>query len=206
MHVLLVSEGAHEGNRDEESPQALRAIVSRVLPADTTFEWRDVHDLPRGNPLPGKGGGHFKLALKAMLYAHRNGFDALVLVTDGDRRNERITEFDEAQESTRVAIPRALGIAVQAFDAWILADHQALSQVLGADVPLQRLPENLDGAKNSPRHPKQVCRALMAQHGWAGSQAEFYQAVCCALDLAVVAERCPRGFAPFLQRLQRLAP
>src|SRR5262249_16829566 len=155
-----------------------------LVSADTTYEWLDVHDLPRGNPLPGKGGGHFKLALRAMFHARRNGFDALVLVTDADRRHERITEFDEAPQRDRVAIPRALGIAVEAFDAWILADHQALSQVLGADVPLQRLPEELTGAKGSARHPKQVCRALMQRHAWADSQAAFHQAVCACLDLA----------------------
>jgi hypothetical protein len=200
---LLISEGSHEGSRAEEKPQALQALVSRVLPS-AVFDWLDVHDLPRGNLFPGKGGGHLKLAWKAMLHATRNGFDALILVTDADGRHERITEFDEGQQSDRFPIPRALGIAVEAFDAWVLADHQAMSQALERTVPLQPLPENFTGGKGSPRHPKQVCRALLEQHSWGGTQAEFYATVCRCAELAVLAERCPRGFQPFLQRLNRL--
>lgn len=205
MNVLLVSEGKHEGHADEEKPQALRALVARVLPADTTYEWLDVHDLPRGNIIRGRGDGHFKLALKAMKHATDGGFDALVLVTDADRRDERTTQFDAAQQSTRFPIPRALGIAVEAFDAWILGDHQALSNVLKENVPLLPLPENYAGPKGSPKHPKQVCRSLMRQHSWGGSPSEFYEAVCLCADLDAVAGRCPRGFRPFLQRVRRLS-
>jgi hypothetical protein len=76
-----------------------------------------------------------------MLHATEKGFDALVFVTDADRQHERIPEFDQAQESTRFSISRALGIAVEAFDAWILADNSALSQVLEQAVSMQPLPE-----------------------------------------------------------------
>jgi hypothetical protein len=204
VKVLLVSEGKHEGHADEEKPQALRALVARVLPAETTFEWLDVHDLPRGNTITGKGKGHLKLALKAMKHAIDCGFDALILVTDADRQQDRIAQFDAAQQSIRFPIPRALGIPVEAFDAWILADHQAMSNVLKAEVSLLPLPENYAGPKGSPRHPKQVCRALMRQHAWDGSPAEFYEAVCACADLDVIADRCPRGFQPFLARVRDL--
>jgi hypothetical protein len=197
VRVLLISEGSHEGNPAEEKPQALRAIVQRVLPARATYEWLNVRHLPRGNPLPGKGGGHFKLALKAMWHATKNAFDAVILVTDADGHYERIKEFDEAQESDRFPIPRALGIPVEAFDAWILADHQAMGQVFGKDVPLQRLPE-------SAKDPKGACESLLEQCEWAGSQAEFYAGVCACADLEIVADRCPKGFKPFLERLRKL--
>lgn len=204
MRVLLISEGSHEGRPAEENPQALRAIVQRVLPRSATYDWLDVHDLPPGNPYPGKGGGHFKLALKALKYTTDKGFDALVCVTDADRRHERIEEFDAVQESDRLMLPRALGIPVEAFDAWILADHKALGDVLGAALSLLPWPETLDGGKGSPRHPKRVCRTLMDLHKWRGSQAEFYAAVCDCADLEAIAARCPKGFSPFLQRLRKL--
>ena len=204
MRVLLVSEGSHEGHPAEENPQALRALVRRILPGSTTYEWLDVHDLPRGNPFPGKGGGHYKLSLKALKYATDKGFDALVCVTDADRRHERIKEFDAGQESDRLKLPRALGIPVEAFDAWILADHKALGEVLGVALSLLPSPETLDGGKGSSRHPKQCCRELMHLHKWKGTQAEFYAAVCACADLDVIAGRCPKGFLPFLQRLRKL--
>ena len=204
MKVLLISEGSHEGHPAEENPQALRALVRRVLPESAAYEWLAIRNLPRGNPFPG-GGAHLKLALRAIKYAADKKFDALVCVTDADRRHERIAEFNAAQEDTRLLAPRALGIAVEAFDAWILADHQALGRALGVKLPLLPSPEGYDGGKNSDRHPKQVCRQLMRQHNWNGSQAEFYEAVCGHADLEVIAARCPKGFRPFLQRLRALA-
>lgn len=197
MRVLLISEGSHEGHTAPERPQALQALVRRVLPGPATYEWISVRDLPRGNPLPGKGGGHFKLAMKALLYATRNRFDAVILVTDADGRHERSAEFDQAQQSDKFPIPRALGIPVEEFDAWVLADQQAWSQVLGRDVLLQPSPESI-------RHPKEVCRSLLRQHGWAGTQAEFYAAVCQCADVEILAKRCPGDFRPFLERLRKL--
>jgi hypothetical protein len=195
MRALFISEGPHEGNLADERPQALRCLVQRVLPSQVSYEWLNVRDLPRGNPLPGKGGGHFKLALKALWHATREQFKAVILVTDADGNRERITQFQQAQESDRFAVPRAFGIAVEEFDAWLLADHQALSQVFQRSVSMQRSCE-------STRHPKETCRELMKQHEWTGSQSELYEAVCQCADLQVVANRCPLGFAPFLDRLQ----
>jgi hypothetical protein len=201
---LLISEGSHEGHAAEENPQALRALVRRVLPESATYEWLDIHDLPRGNLFPGKGGGHYKLALKALKHATEEGFDALICVTDANRRHERIAEFDRAQESERFALPRAFGICVEAFDAWILADHEALSRVLGVAISQLPSPDSYTGGKGSSRHPKQVCRRLMQEHGWQASQAEFYEAVCECMDLDVLAARCPTSFQPFLQRLRKI--
>jgi hypothetical protein len=197
VRVLLISEGSHEGHPAPEKPQALEAIVKRVVSSSASYHWISVRNLPRGNPLPGKGGGHFKLALKAMWYATKNAFDAVVLVTDADGDYERIRQFDQAQESTRFGIPRAFGIPVEAFDAWILADQQALSNVVGKTVPMQPDPESM-------RRPKEACRALMEDYGWRGSQAQFYAAVCAIADLDVIARRCPKGFGPFLDRLRML--
>jgi hypothetical protein len=197
VRVLLISEGTHEGSPEESKPKALQAIAERILPEWCSFQWLSVRELPRGNPLPGKGGGHLKLAFKAMQYGLDHDFDVLILVTDEDGYPERAEQFDEAQQSTRFTIPRALGIPVGSFDAWILADQQALSRVLIANVPTQPTPEEI-------RDPKTLCRELMKEHGWQGTQAEFYEAVCRALNLDSVAERCPRGFAPFLERLRLL--
>jgi hypothetical protein len=198
MRVLLISEGPHEGNPDDERPQALRCLAQQVLPAEATYEWLNVRDLPRGNPLPGKGGGHFKLGLKALWHATRQQFQAVVLVTDADGRHERLAQFEQAQASDRFVIPRAFGIAVEAFDAWIPADHQALAQAFQRNVGLQSSCESI-------RQPKEICRNLIREHGWAGGQSEFYETVCRCVNLQTIANRSPRGFAPFLERLQNLA-
>ena len=129
--------------------------------------------------------------------ATKKGFDGVVLVTDADRNHKRIDEFDQAQASTRFEIPRALGIPVEEFDAWLLADQQALSQVLGKSVSMQPHPESI-------REPKEFCQELMNKYEWGGKKSEFYEAVCKRFDLEIVAKRCPKGFAPFLDRLRKL--
>jgi hypothetical protein len=136
------------------------------------------------------------LALKAMMVATKEGFDGVILVTDADGHQERIGQFEQAQESKKFQIPRALGLPVNEFDAWILADHHALSQVLRMTIAEQEA--------ESLRHPKEACQKLLKQHGWKRSQAEFYEEVCRSADLQVVAVRCPLGFAPFLLRLRSL--
>ena len=45
----------------------------------------------------------------------------------------------------------------------------------------------------------------MKDHKWQESQATFYQAVAREADLEVLADRCPKGFKPFRERLQTLA-
>lgn len=197
MRVLLISEGTHEGHPDPARPQALEAIARRILPASAEFTWMSVRDLPRGNPVPGKGGGHFKLAMKAMWHGAKSGFDGLVMVTDADERHERIQQFEHAQASQTFSIHRALGIPVEKFDSWILADQLALSQVLGTTVQMQPSPEAI-------HRPKEQCASIMVKGCWTGSHAEFYERVCQSADLNVVASRCPIGFKPFYERLQAL--
>lgn len=203
MRILLISEGSHEGHAAPEKPQALRTIVQRVLAADHEYSFLDVHDLPHIRVAPGEG-GHFKLAMRALQHATKQGYEAVVLVTDADNNHERIRQFDQAQDDLRIPIPRAFGIAVEAFDAWILADHMALSQACGASVALQPMPENLTGSKGSPDHPKALCQTLMNQHGWAGTQSKLYESVCANANLDLIAKRCPKGFEPFLKRLKAL--
>jgi hypothetical protein len=202
--VLLLSEGKHEGLDNPEACQALQALVARVLPDWTQFVWRDIHDLPRGNPAPGQGGGHLRVALRAMQEAVRMKTLAVVCVTDADGRHERIEEFDRAQEHPHFTIPRALGLAVEAFDAWMLADHAALSRVFEATVDPLPGPETFTGGKGRPNHPKVFFRELMRRHNWGRSTADCYEAVCACADLDLMAERCPLGFAPFLKRLRQL--
>jgi hypothetical protein len=207
MRILLLSEGESEGRRNPDWPQALRTLVNKLLElGDDAYEWLDVHELPRRNPLKGEGRRYVGVGLKALRYAQEKQFAAVVLVADADRKHDRIVEFAEAQEHLAVFnIPRAFGIAVETFDAWMLADHQALTRVLKKQVHPMALPETFTGGKGKPNHPKVVCQKLMAEHQWAGSPAAFYEAVSQEADLDVLADRCPKGFKPFLDRLRTLA-
>jgi hypothetical protein len=147
--------------------------------------------------LHGKGRGYFKRALRWALEARKRGFDALILVIDEDHRPERITEVAEAQDDLTVEAPRALGVAIHTFDAWMLADQQALSLVLGTQVATQPNPEAIGDAKTR-------CHELMNGSNCQHSQSELYAQIARSLSITRLQERCPNGFGVFAERVRAL--
>ncbi len=189
MRILIVSEGKHE-------KRALPTLVRRQAAQELDHEWdrvsRDDIHVHRG-----RGDGFFKRAIRWMLEAQSRGFDALVLVIDHDGDDSRIGQLDQAQASELTAVGRALGVAVRTFDAWMLADEQALSQTLGHHVDRQPDPETI-------RDPKSTCEMLRGSSSTELSLSELYAALAEQADLAMVEARCPRGFAPFAGRVRNL--
>lgn len=197
MKILVVSEGKHELG-DAEHEGALIVLVRRTLAQPADFVTERISDPKvRVHWRQGEGQGFVKRALAWIRFAERHGFDALVLVIDQDGYEEREREIATAQSDDRLALPRALGVAIRTFDAWMLADERALSQVLCRAVSRQKDPEGT-------RDPKQVCRQLLDACANPMSQAEFYSAVANAANLSILAQRCPRGFEPLAANLRRL--
>lgn len=192
MNVLLVSEGVHE------EAGALESLVMRVEPRIKSCVWQPSSrkDIATRK---GKGQGFFKRAIRWILQARKEGYDALVLVVDEDGRPERARELTEAhgESSQTGAFPRALGVAIRSFDAWILADEKALSTVLKCVVDRQPAPEN-------DRDPKDSCARLLAQGAVEMRPRDFYAAVAERADLERLCERCPNGFGSFVARLRSL--
>lgn len=192
MKVLLVCEGKHEASG------ALQNLVYRLM--NRKFEITtdrvsrsDIHTHR------GKGKGFFKRGVRWILEAEKRGFDALILVIDEDGCSQRVREIAKAQENTLAAIPRALGVAIRTFDAWMLADESALTCVLGFQVNRQRNPETIPD-------PKAVCRRLLKKRddGLTMKLREMYAAVCDAANLDTLQSRCPKGFAPFAERVKEI--
>jgi Domain of unknown function (DUF4276) len=191
MKVLLVGEGAHERSG------ALEAFVRRLAKApvecDSAPVSRDDIHTHRG-----KGQGFFKRAVRWLLEGRKRGYDAVVLVVDEDGHPKRIDEVDRAQDEMSITdLPRALGVAVRTFDAWMLADEQALTKVLGQSVARQRSPESI-------KDPKQICKSLHDDAGADISPREMYAAIAQVADVATLRQRCPKGFAPFAGRVESL--
>ena len=191
MKVLLVGEGP------SELAGALRAFVIRLGVSD--------HDIVQDRVSQrtihahhGKGKGYFKRAVRWMLEAQKRGYDAIILVVDQDDQPQRSKECDEAQQYASASIRRAFGVAIRTFDAWMLADEQALTTVLGYEVLRQRNPEKL-------ADPKSVCNQLLDASEVAMGSAEMYAAVAGAVNLNILKSRCSKGFAPFAERVRELA-
>jgi hypothetical protein len=192
MRLLLVSEGKNELRTTGERG-ALQILVERLINRECEIVTRKVSD-PAIATERGKGDGMFKRFVAWMRYAARVGFDGLVLVIDEDGDSSRLRQTDDAQAATVVALPRALGLAIQSFDAWILADEVAVSAVLEITVGRQRDME-------SNRDPKSDCQRLC--EGKFGLS-DFYAQVAEVANLPDIVSRCPKGFAPFARRLRAL--
>ncbi len=190
MRALLVSEGKHEQSG------ALQNLVTRLAQANIDFE---LDRVSRSNihAHHGKGSRYFKRAVRWLMEAKKRGVDALIMVIDEDGQRDRVIEFDRAQQFERVALRRALGVAIRTFDAWMLADEQALTSVLGCQVPRQPSPEEIE-------KPKETCKALHEASQNRAALRDIYSLVAKAANIQVLEERCPRGFAPFASRVRGL--
>ena len=103
-----------------------------------------------------------------------------------------------AQDSlTQSQMPRALGVAIESFDAWILADQKALGIVLGCNVPQQKNPERM-------RDPKARCETLRDRSGKDLALRDMYREVMANADIGRLERDCKKGFAPFAERVKAL--
>ncbi|MCG8509948.1 MAG: DUF4276 family protein [Rhodospirillales bacterium] len=191
MRVLVVGEGPNE-------EAALPVFVQRLCEATVEMEFRKVSD-PGFARIHGRGPGFFKRTLGWIRQAEREQFDALVFLIDQDGDNNRIRQIDDAQDDMTFQVDRACGVAIQTFDAWFLADEQALSQVLDQRVLRQPGPE-------VNRNPKADCDRLWSEStgvSFAGRSA-LYAALAKLANIEILNQRCPRGFKPFADRVVAL--
>jgi hypothetical protein len=172
--------------------------MERIIGPGATFARRKVNDPEvRTHLAKGKGPGYFKRASAWIRYAHKNDYDGLAFVIDQDGQAEREAELTQAQELQTFALPRAMGVAIRTFDAWMLADEKALSTALRCTVNRQKDPE-------SNNDPKSSCEILMLDGKCTVSQTELYCEILKHVDLILLEQRCRRGFAPFAERARAM--
>lgn len=190
MKVLLVSEGKHE------LTVSLETLVRRLSPHELEID----HDkVSQGgvHAYHGKGRGYYKRAIRWLLEARKRGYDGIVLVIDEDGQAERVKEIADAQNYASSELPRALGVAIRTFDAWMLADEQSLTAVLGCKIQRQPEPEGVKDPKRACKDLRDACEADL-------SQTQMYVRIAELVELSLLEQRCPRGFAPFAERVRQL--
>jgi hypothetical protein len=197
MRILLVSEGRHELALGEpECP--LGELVRRTLNHNIEIERRKVSDPSvRIHAPKGKSLAYEKRALAWLKYATDNHFTALVLLIDRDGVTERDAGITSAQRNSTLLLPRAMGVAVEAFDAWMLADERALSQAFGKVVNRQPDPERI-------AVPKDAFHRLIEELEPPYSQTQLYLAIAKVIVIDDLERRCAQGFKPFCERLRQL--
>jgi len=183
MKVLVVTEGKHEQSG------ALENLLKRLGGTQASFLFDKVSNSDI-HAFHGKGPRYFKRAIRWLKEAENRQADALVLLIDEDGESKRIKQITDAQDSFMSQLPRAMGVAIRMFDAWMLADEKTLTQVLDYNVNRQPNPETI-------RKPKKVCENLLAESSIQMSQSEMYAKVSYELDLDILCDRCQSGFRPF---------
>ncbi|MFO0838838.1 MAG: hypothetical protein U1D55_09950 [Phycisphaerae bacterium] len=188
MKMLLVGEGNHELGG------ALKYLVERLIGrAIDPDQRRWNHASYRQHAQRGETryAGRARAWIRT---AQKEGFAALVLLIDRDGDDHRRRQFDEVQGDPAIRQPRALGVAVEEFDAWMLADEQALGGALNLPkLPRQPAPENV-------KDPKELCESLRPGVSWR----EVYATIGNRASLELIEKRCPKGFAPFAARVRAL--
>ncbi|OHB64545.1 MAG: hypothetical protein A2Y77_14085 [Planctomycetes bacterium RBG_13_62_9] len=190
MRVLVVSEGKHEQSG------ALENLLRKLGAAEADLAFDRVSN-SAVHAHHGKGPGYFKRALRWLMEAEKRGVDALILLIDEDGQRERCEQIQRAQESSLRQLPRAMGVAIRAFDAWMLADERALTNVLGRRIDRQPEPESI-------RDPKNVCEDLLANSQNQMAQREIYARIAEEVDVAVLSSRCQTGFRPFAGHVRQV--
>ena len=183
MRVLVVAEGKHELSG------ALENLLKRLGGANAVFEFDRVSN-KRIHAFHGKGKGYLKRASRWLKEAEKRSVDTLILLIDEDGRRERIEQIQEAQDSSLSQLPRAMGVAIRRFDAWMLADEKALTEVLGDNINRQADPETIP-------NPKKVCAKLLEDSQIQISQREMYARVSSKVNIDILCDRCQSGFKPF---------
>lgn len=202
MRVLLISEGFHEHadtNWGEPADTgALQVLVRRILNREIEIENRKPNDREfRRIRIHGKGHAYEKVVLSFLNEAERREFDAVVFLIDEDGDRDRRVAMDLAQQDRRSSLPRACGVAIRSFDAWILADESALAAILESDPVIERDPERV-------KRPKSICVQRRNESGCGLRLRDLYAAYASHVDLELLKRRCPQGFAVFAERVASL--
>lgn len=192
MKVLVVAEGASELNGALET--LLRRLSANALDFEFTFDHVARSDIHAHH---GKGQGYFKKAVRWLFEAEKRGFGALVLLIDQDDQTARLQQIADAQTRSLGVAKRALGVAIRKFDAWMLADERALTEILGIQVQRQPAPETI-------ADPKAVFDKLIAQAPIPDRVPEIYARIAQRCDMNLLIQRCSKGFGTFAERVKAL--
>jgi hypothetical protein len=117
--------------------------------------------------------------------------ELVIVLVDADEDKSRKRTLDAHLEG--IAGARVIAVAVQEFEAWLLADQRALNTLLGSAVGKPSAVEEM-----ARREAKELLAALLSKHPDASGARRTLALTC---DLSVVARECT-AFDAFLRELR----
>lgn len=120
--------------------------------------------------------------------------DLAVVLVDADGDDERQGLLDSALDG--LPVEAIVSVAIQEFEAWLVADPSALKSVLRKPLASPKSPE-----KFSRRQAKELLQQWCEEHASSRDAAELRRDIARECDLDVLARQCT-AFASFLRKLQ----
>jgi len=173
LRISLIAEGAGELSRSVHAPpgellpdDALGAghVLIRRIAAEATSlpngAIQFVASLRRstGQPLLGSALAEPALLKEVLVWPQaRRGPSVSVVLVDADGDSKRFKDIETMVKTLRT--PTAVAVAVQEFEAWLIADDHCLSQVMGTSVKSDKRPDDLH-----PGVAKKRLTALCEKH------------------------------------------
>ncbi|MFL5347591.1 MAG: DUF4276 family protein [Hyalangium sp.] len=120
--------------------------------------------------------------------------DLAIVLVDADGDDERQGLLDSALEG--LSVKAIVSVAIQEFEAWLVADPSALKSALRKPLASPKPPEKL-----AKRQAKELLKEWCEEHASSRDAAEIRRDIARECDLEVLARQCT-AFASFLRKLQ----
>jgi hypothetical protein len=211
FRVVVYAEGAGELTGPDTSRQrapgtlltenelgAAHLLVRRCLersrslaPESIRFEepLRSRGKLARGSML------HSRTTLRPLLFWADEALrpDLALVLVDADGKEERQAELDSALQDLTVEAVAA--VAIQEFEAWLIADPEAVKSVIRKPLSPPKPPERL-----GRRQAKELLQQWSDEHASKQDPADIRRRLARETNLDTLARVCP-AFAELLRRL-----
>jgi hypothetical protein len=209
--ILVLGDGPNEIGTEHDDPlpparlPALPRLVHRLIgePAHACYRMRFFVRTPPGH---GQGDTFEKKTRAAIALARELHCAGIVILRDRDRARttEKLLPLQRGRDGAALDgtnPPCAVGLAIEAFDAWMIADGKAIAEATGRKTGRSHPnPESLGGEENSGDHPKDWARNLF---GGLDAFAEAYPKVADSVRMGFLEKACPLGFAPFAEEVRQ---
>jgi uncharacterized protein DUF4276 len=195
LKILVCGEGPNDIGKYERPPEdgTLQRLLAQLVDKELTFERLRIAHLG-GRRKHGGFAEKLKLALREL--SHRE-CDALAYVVDGDRERDRDKRLREVRDKVSQGKLCAVGVAIRAIEAWLLADETAVNSAFGGQTPkTTKDPEEISDPKESLRQWLDAA----GQSNYSLAYAELAR----HLRIEILEKRCPRGFGTFADEIRAL--
>jgi hypothetical protein len=207
---ILPQDGGKVVPREKEG--ALHTLIRRELKNTGLSNCEFVHRHPTLNERKNSQlrGGHSILDteyLKQVVIAWRpEEVDLIVIVADADAILEKrqhkleialktIRDYHLDQDEKPISDRSVGGLAIRDFEAWLLADSETVSRILGEKIEqitdLEKFTNSKDTLENAINQSSYINKPLL-QTKWD---------LAFEIDLAILKSSCPKGYGAFAHKL-----